>query len=63
MLDALAMEERALRRRLLFRLLKDFDFEAPMPWNIMVADPVTPRVAMQAQASDHFVFSFESQGF
>ena len=60
MLDALAMEERALRRRLLFRLLKDFDFDSPRSRNDLMPDPGSVLTVMQA--SDHFVFSFGSHG-
>ena len=58
MLDALAMEERALRRRLLFRLLKDYDFDAPTRQNDLIAAPTTPIEGLQT--CDHFVFSFET---
>ncbi len=35
-------EELQLRRRLLFRLLRDFDFEAPVFHGEMITDPFIP---------------------
>ncbi|GKY87441.1 hypothetical protein [Sinisalibacter aestuarii] len=37
-----AYEERALRLRLLFRLLRDFDFNAPRFQGEMITDPACP---------------------
>ncbi len=58
MLDALATEERALRRRLLFRLLKDYDFDATTRQSDLITAPIAPLMALQT--NDHFVFSFET---
>ncbi|MDJ0820308.1 MAG: hypothetical protein QNJ09_00690 [Paracoccaceae bacterium] len=60
MLDYLAEEERALRRRLLFRLLKNFDFDKPSIQHELISDLVTPYAAIPG--SDHFAFAFEAYG-
>ncbi len=39
---ASSLEEVALRRRLLFRLLRDFDFAKPEIRGEMISDPVGP---------------------
>ncbi|MGR3762010.1 hypothetical protein ACUXV3_18080 [Roseobacteraceae bacterium NS-SX3] len=47
-LDALAREETVLRRRLLFRLLRRFDFAAPVHRGEMITEPV-PRGLIAAE--------------
>jgi len=39
---ASSLEEVALRRKLLFRLLRDFDFSKPKIAGEMISDPVPP---------------------
>ena len=40
---ASSLEEVALRRKLLFRLLRDFDFSRPEIHGEMISDPVGPH--------------------
>lgn len=40
---ASSLEEVALRRKLLFRLLRDFDFAKPEIHGEMISDPVGPN--------------------
>ena len=39
---ASSTEEVALRRRLLFRLLRDFDFARPVFHGELISEPITP---------------------
>lgn len=45
MLRNLETEEMALRRRLLFRLLRRFDFDEPSPCGEMISEPVPEHLA------------------
>ena len=45
-------EELVLRRRLLFRLLKDFDFAAPRLHGELITSPVAPDQATARAAMD-----------
>lgn len=46
-------EEVALRRKLLFRLLRDFDFSRPRVKGEFISDPVPPERTPSAPAPGH----------
>ena len=41
-------EEVALRRKLLFRLLRDFDFARPRAHGALISEPIAPKSASRA---------------
>ena len=57
MIDAMEHEERALRRRLLFRILKGFDFDISSLCHEPIRSPMHQLAA--TPTCDHFEFSFD----
>jgi hypothetical protein len=61
-LEVTGSDEVALRRRLLFRLLRDFDFDKPVHRYERTVDPVPNKAPASVQnwIEDEFVFNLPS---